>query len=188
MFLLDGSGSITIENWYKVLNFTKTIVNSFPVGPDQFRIGVVSYSNRATVAFHLNTYDNKQDILDAIDVIPYKDQETNTSGALRTMYDIMFTKANGDRSTAQNVGFVVTDGASTRDKHLTIPEAKTAKDQGITIFAVGIGDEISPRELREMATKPSETHVFNATDFDDLLEIHNIVIDATCLSVAGKFH
>ena len=186
MFLLDSSGSIGIDNWYKVLNFTQEIVNSFTIGPDNVQVGVAWYSNRASIAFHLNQYDNERDVLRAIGSIRYKDQETNTSGALRTMYTNMFSNTNGDRPNAQNIGIVVTDGVSNRDEDLTIPEANSARSEGITLFAIGIGDEVDPKELRQIANNPSEQFTFNVTDFDTLRHIQEIVSTAACNAVAGN--
>lgn len=74
VFVLDSSGSIGQDNWLRVLNFTKTVVSGLEVGPFDIRVGCVSYGTRSTVHFYLDTHDNKQDILDAIDMIPWKDQ------------------------------------------------------------------------------------------------------------------
>ena len=81
-----------------MLNFTKGIVNAFNVGPQNVRVGVNWYGNEADVAFHLNTYNTSEQILAAIDEINWKDQETNTSGGIRTMYRDMFTPDKGKAS------------------------------------------------------------------------------------------
>ena len=54
VFALDSSGSIGIENWQKVLNFTKSIAGGFDIGPENVQIGVNYYSNAVSLAFHLN--------------------------------------------------------------------------------------------------------------------------------------
>ena len=184
VLLLDSSGSIGIDNWYKVLNFTQEIVNSFTIGPDNVRVGVIWYGNRASIAFHMNTYDNEAEVLQAIGSIRYKDQNTNTSGALRTMHESMFTEVNGDRVAAQNIGILISDGAANRDEDLTIPEANAARAAGITLFAIGIGDAIDPEELRGIANEPSEQFTFEATGFDTLEHIKDIVYQAACTFAA----
>ena len=95
VFVLDSSGSIGQANWELMLNFTESIVTEFTVGPDNVQIGVSYYGNEARLAFHLNTYDNEQDVLDAISRIPWLDQNTNTSGGIRLMHRDMFVSANG---------------------------------------------------------------------------------------------
>ena len=117
-----------------ILNFTKSLIAPFKIGPSNIQVGVVIFGSRASIAFNLNSYQNLEDINKAIDAIRWKDEETNTSGALRIMHEEMFLTVNGDRKGAPNIGIVLTDGASTRDKHLTIPEARKAKDKGCYII------------------------------------------------------
>ena len=95
IFVLDSSGSIGLDNWVKVLNFTKSIAGGFVIGPDEVQIGVAFYGNRARVAFNLNEYDNIGDVNQAIDNINWLDQNTNTSGGIWLMNEVMFTEENG---------------------------------------------------------------------------------------------
>ena len=41
----------------------------------------------------------------------------------------MFSAVNGDRDDADNVVIIVTDGYSTMDKNLTLPEAEIAREK-----------------------------------------------------------
>ncbi|ELU06074.1 hypothetical protein CAPTEDRAFT_48444, partial [Capitella teleta] len=111
VLVLDSSGSVGLDNWNKVLNFSKTLVQSFPIiGGRGVQIGVLSYGTRAYVQFHMNEFDTKQELFNAIDKIEWKDQETNTSGGIITMRSEMFTEQNGDRKDVPNIGIVLTDG------------------------------------------------------------------------------
>lgn len=130
MFALDSSGSLGVDNWRKVLQFAKTFIGDLYVGEQDMRIGVVSYGSKAKVAFHLNEYYTHNQLYSAIDRIPWLDQETNTSGAIRTMHKEMFTQARGDRPQVANVGIVITDGESNVDKDLTILEANKSRKAG----------------------------------------------------------
>ena len=60
-----------------------------------------------------------------------------------TMHNEMFSAVNGDRTDAPNIGVVITDGASSVDADRTIPEAQAAKEKGVELFAIGVGDEVS---------------------------------------------
>ena len=113
---MDSSGSIGENNWLTVLDFTKDMVLAFPVNPTEVRFGVVTYGNRATVEFYLNTHNDTGSYLAVIDQIGWKDQATNTSGGIHLMHSELFTEANGDRPGIPNIGIVVTDGASNRDE------------------------------------------------------------------------
>lgn len=96
VFSLDSSGSVGEADWLLVLNFTKSVVKGFTVGGKNVQIGVNYYGNNAALAFNLNDYNTTAEVMDAIDRIPWKDQKTNTSGAIRMMYRDMFTPANGE--------------------------------------------------------------------------------------------
>ena len=85
-----------------------------------------------------SSFDNTSSVFDAIDAIPWLDQNTNTSGAIRFMHDTMFTAANGARDGVPWLGIVITDGVSTYDVNLTIPEADVAKNKDIVMFAIGL--------------------------------------------------
>ena len=186
MFVLDSSGSIGIDNWLKVLNFTKSVAGDFQLGADAVQIGVITYGNRARTQFYLNTYSSGQNISNAIDNIRWLDQNTNTSGGIRLMYTDLFNQRNGDRPSAPNIGIVITDGVSTFDANLTIPEADTARSRGIIMFAIGIGEEISQDELNGIGNRPSRQFVFNAENFDALIAIREQVVVAACQAASGK--
>lgn len=186
VFVLDSSGSIGLNNWYKITNFTANVVNAFNIAQENVRVGVLWYGNEADVAFYLNTYTDRRQILDEIRQIPWKDQETNTSGAIRTMRTQMFTPERGDRPDVPNIGVVITDGESNRDADLTIPEANDAKADGIIMFALGIGDKVSMDELIGIANSPKDKYVFKATDFDALKNIEVQVESAACEAAAGR--
>jgi len=60
VFILDASSSITWadpKNWNpRLLGFTKSIVDAFPIGDTDTRVGVVRFSDSASVQIHLDDY------------------------------------------------------------------------------------------------------------------------------------
>ena len=60
VFVLDASSSITwadTKNWNpRLLGFTKSIVNAFPIGSNETRVGVVRFSDSASVQIYLDEY------------------------------------------------------------------------------------------------------------------------------------
>ena len=187
VFVLDSSGSIGIQNWYKITNFTANVINAFNIGRNNVRVGLIWYGNKADVAFYLDTYGNRREVLRKIEEIPWKDQETNTSGAIRLMRTELFTPARGDRPEVPNIGVVITDGESNRDADRTIPEANLAKSDGIVMFSLGIGREISMDELVGIANSPRDKYVFLVEDFESLTNIEVQVSNAACEAAAGKY-
>jgi Mg-chelatase subunit ChlD len=190
--LLDSSGSIGTEKWDLVLNFFREFVKGLDIGYFDTRVGAIVYGNRATPSFYLNTFNDSKSMQNYINRInmPWKDQETNTSGAIWYMQEVMFSQKYGDRSLAPNLGIVITDGASNRDSNKTIPYAKRAKEAGIIMVAIGVGDEVNPKELEGIA---SPGLVFNVSSFDglqfiqDKLEVVACDIPVDCRNHADIF-
>ena len=54
----------------------------------------------------------------------------------------VFQVSAGDRPGIPNVAIIMTDGESTIDRAQTLPEAQKARDAGINIYAIGVGDKV----------------------------------------------
>ena len=69
-FVVDSSGSIKRENWARVKNFMKNVIDDFDVGPYSTQFGAVVYGNdvvKSSPTFQLNDFDNKRELLQAIE-------------------------------------------------------------------------------------------------------------------------
>ena len=186
VFLVDSSGSIYRNNWPTILEFMKNIVRDFSIGPNNVRIGVAIFGNDVQPIFQLNTYSTQNQILSAIDRIPFLDQTTNTPAAIRYMRTVMFTPQNGDRPNAPNSVILITDGVPrvpadvNEARRQTLQEASLAKNQGIKLFTIGIGPELTRDFLVQIANQPSNQYVFQVSQVRELETILNQVASATC--------
>lgn len=179
VIIVDSSTSVGRDNFNKTLKFCKDFLNNADIDSGNVRVGIVTYSTAVKVHFHLNSYSSKADVFTAIDNIPYLYGSTNTAGGLETMRTDMFTARNGDRPGAKNIAMIVTDGVSNINSRRTIPEAIQARDEGIHIYAVGIG-LTDTRELDGMASEPIEKNRFVVADFDELSGLDEQVFAALC--------
>ena len=186
VFLVDSSGSIYEENWPTVREFMKSIVRDYTIGPNNVRIGVAIFADNVQPIFELNTYSTQYEILNAIERIPFLGTSTNTPAAIRYMRNTMFTAQNGDRSFAPNAAIIITDGVPrvpndvNEARRLTLQEADLARRQGINMFTVGIGPELTTEFLAQIADQPTNTHVFQVNQVRELETILNQVSAATC--------
>ncbi|XP_061187015.1 collagen alpha-1(XII) chain-like [Saccostrea echinata] len=141
--------------------------------------GLMSYSTKVTVEFHLNTYNTKAELIDAIDKVPWRYGSTNTADGLKTMHEEMFSKANGDRPGVQNICIIMTDGVSNINYERTIPEAKKARQKGIHIYAIGIAlKDLS--EVNGIASQPACLNAFAVDSFDDLEDLDKKIFKSYC--------
>ena len=95
VFVLDGSGSVGINNWNIMLNYVKRFAASVQYGPNQNRFGVVSFGNGATVNIRLNQYANYADFARSVDGITHMDENTNTAAGIREARTKVFGDTNG---------------------------------------------------------------------------------------------
>ena len=137
---MDASGSVGSSNFQLMKSFVYNITDSFNVGSDSVRVGVMSYASSNSYHFHLNTYSTKSSVLTAINNLPYSRGGTNTAGALDGMRTVGFSTSNGARSISQGVprvGIVITDGRS-NSYSATLAAANNVHNADIIVFAVGI--------------------------------------------------
>lgn len=70
--------------------------------------------------------------------IRYSGGTTNAAAAIRTMRNNLFDVDRGDRRDVTNIGVVILDGRSNNEDE-TWDEAILARDEGITMLAIGVG-------------------------------------------------
>ncbi|XP_041962554.1 collagen alpha-6(VI) chain-like isoform X1 [Alosa sapidissima] len=181
VFLVDGSWSIGSENFQRIREFLHSLVASFDVAPDHVRIGLAQYSNTPRTEFNLNTYQNKQEILEYIDKLPYQGGGTMTGKGLDFILKEHFVQRAGSRAgeNVPQIAVVITDGQSQDNVE---PHAKDLKNQGITIYAIGIKDA-DEEQLKEIATEPHDQHVYSVSDFSALQGISQNIVQVLCTTV-----
>lgn len=184
-FILDSSGSIGASNWRKLLNFVKDVLDELPIGPNGTHVGIISFGNEADLHIDFNAPQYKDWLFGAIDVIPWKDQWTNTSGGIVVARLGLYSSQHGIRYTHPPISVLVTDGKSNVAEYLTIPEANAAKQQGIEMYVIGITDEVDYTELKGIATVPPDNHVFVTRSFDSLNLIKSALLERICV-LAGE--
>ena len=179
VLILDSSTTIGEDNHWKMLRFCKDLLHAANIDSGAVRVGIVSYNSYATVEFHLNQYNTKSDLFNAINYIPWRRGATNTAAGLLTMHSRMFTAANGDRDKVANIAILVTDGVSNINSRDTITEAEYARKKGIHIYAIGIGLK-DKREVNGIASVPADENAFFVQSFDELQLMDEAILAATC--------
>ncbi|NXV22033.1 CO6A6 protein, partial [Cepphus grylle] len=175
MFLLDSSGSIGDENFRKMKNFTRELVNRIDIGADRMQIGVVQFSDKPKEEFKLNTYSTKRDILRAIDGISPLQSTTLTGEALKFMLKY-FQASSGSRHAVKKILILITDGES--QDEVGAP-ARGLRQTGISIYSVGVFNA-NKTQLEEISGK--RERVFYVENFDILSQINSNLIFEMCSS------
>jgi receptor-type tyrosine-protein phosphatase Q len=185
-FLMDESGSVGASNYGLMKQFVNDTVNEFDIGPDDTQVGVISYSSSAVGQFYLNTYHEKSSLLTAINYLPYSGGNTNTAAAIDLLHQSGFTSTNGGRPESQaipRVGVVITDGYSS-SYSATVAAAQSAHDNGITLFAIGIGSNVNSDELDAIASDPSYVSTITGFDSSQFDALQTTITNEACTTSA----
>uniref|UniRef100_A0A8C5H1R4 Collagen, type XIV, alpha 1a n=1 Tax=Gouania willdenowi TaxID=441366 RepID=A0A8C5H1R4_GOUWI len=177
VFLVDGSWSIGDDNFMKITRFLYSTMGSLElIGPDGTQVAIAQFSDDARTEFQLSSHGNKQALLEAIQKIRYKGGNTKTGRAIKHVKETIFTTEAGARRGVPKVLVVLTDGRSQDDVNKV---SKEMQIEGYIIFAIGFADA-DYGELVNIASKPTDRHVFFVDDLDAVKKIEEQLITFVC--------
>ena len=177
VLLLDSSGSVTQTHFEKTLSFVAYLVGLLGLQNDKTRVGLVTFSTKSRIIFHLDSYNNPYSLAKAIMATSYTPGKTNMADALNDMRTKMFQRERGDRPGVPNIGLLIADGYSSLYSPETVTEAQRARARGIQMYTIGIGVEDSD-ELKLIAQ--SKDRMFQTEDFDSLMNLASKMHQAIC--------
>ena len=156
--------------------FVREVISRLMISSDGARIAVVIFSSTAYVKLKLNEEDTVEGILRRIDTLPHLGGSRNMAAGLYAMNNIVFQPKNGDRSDADNIVILMTSGRSTANRD-TLVYAKTAKDNGVKIIAIGI-TTFDTSELFTVVSQPIQQTLFRVIRVTKLVVyIDKIVVE-----------
>ncbi|MEQ2164656.1 hypothetical protein GOODEAATRI_008917 [Goodea atripinnis] len=164
VFLLDGSDG-TRNGFPAMRDFVEKVVEKLNVGENKDRVSVVQFSRDAEVHFYLNTYNTREDIVDAIRGLRHRGgRPLNTGAALQYVRGNVFTNASGSRH-LQGVPqmLILLTGGRSFD-NVDAP-ASALKQQGIIVIGIGTRTSDS-RELQKLSYEPN--YALSVSEFTDL--------------------
>ncbi|BFZ19082.1 hypothetical protein BsWGS_22121 [Bradybaena similaris] len=180
--VLDSSSSIYILDFQKAIKFLQEFLDHFDVGSgaEGVRVSIITYGKGIYPqdGFNLTTYNNKAEVLEAIGNIPHRaGLYTDTGAAIKYMHTVQLAD-NVARPWAAKIGVVITDGNSQLWK-VTQQAAKDARDDGITMFALGVGPTVRDEELLNIAGDKSR--VTRVDSYDKLDAVKETLASKTCI-------
>ncbi|KAL3865980.1 hypothetical protein ACJMK2_043322 [Sinanodonta woodiana] len=180
VFVLDASGSVGHDNFNLVKDFVKTVIRSLNIGtgPNQTRVGLITYSTNVVMQIKIQDNHTLHELEQAVDNIVYSTGgKTETEKALNLLITEGF---QGMRPGTRKTAIVITDGLSTQP-NLTQQTAKAARDSGILIFAIGVGNQVNMDELNGIAKDTKQ--VFLVDDFNALSGMVKQLTQAACEAI-----
>eukprot|EP01068_Selenidium_serpulae_P014699 Selendium_serpulae@DN6129_c1_g1_i3.p1 len=188
IFMLDQSDSITVAGFDSIKAFTSSIVSRFDISKRTTRAGLLKYSDmdRPSFEFFLGTYDNRVELLDAIDTAAFEGgSSAKTHVALKSTRELMYDVAFGGRKNAVQIAILVTDSESA-SRSATRTQADLLKDAypNVNVFSIGITNKVLEREMQAIASEPDDYFFHPVPTFKELSSAAGPVGDKVC-DVAG---
>ncbi|KAK2097938.1 hypothetical protein P7K49_023389 [Saguinus oedipus] len=170
VFLIDGSGSILHNNFATMKSFVRAVMSHFQRPSTQF-------SSKFRTHFTFKEFRDSSNPLSLLASVSQLGGYTHTATAIQKVVSELFLASNGARREATKILIVITDGKKEGDRLDYDDVIPMADKAGIIRYAIGVGSAFQNRnswkELNDIASKPSQEHIFKVEDFDALKDIQN---------------
>lgn len=153
VFLVDGSDYIGSSNFPYVRDFLINVVNQVDVHPERVQFGLMQFADRPKVEFYLNTFDNREGIVNRISQLRLMGGSVlNTASAMQYALQTMFKSSAGSRI-QQRIPqlLVLVTGGPAQDG--IIDMANRLAQAGIVTFTVSSG-QADVATLKTVAFSP----------------------------------
>ncbi|XP_033028202.1 collagen alpha-3(VI) chain isoform X3 [Lacerta agilis] len=152
VFLIDGSDGIR-SIFPEVKSFVQGLVDTLDIGPDKVQVAVAQYSNRVQPEFLLNRYQDKADVIRAVQRLSAMGGPSlYTGAALNYLMSNVFTSQAGSRLSEGVPQLLILLTAEKSSDDVTRP-AVDLKRRGAVPFGIGIRNA-DPAELQTISFVP----------------------------------
>ncbi|XP_013094955.2 uncharacterized protein LOC106078595 isoform X1 [Biomphalaria glabrata] len=178
VFLIDGSYSVSPADWIKGKQFISYLINSIDIGMESVHVGLVVFGTDIGDIVPLSPFKNKAELkASASALVQPPIAKTNTALGIETVNSMLASQGRPD---VPHILIVITDGKSSNPSE-TKRQAHLAKQKGIVIFVVGVGNQVVQEEMLDMAT--SAQSMFDAPDYKYLIGMVKVLRDNICIVI-----
>ncbi|KAL4232050.1 hypothetical protein ACF0H5_009628 [Mactra antiquata] len=182
IFVLDSSASQTVDQFKRQLDFVKTFIDNVNISHTEFQISVITFSWNAHLEINFNQSESRDALKALIDKIPFRPGVTNTHKGLRMAMDVARKSERRKGMVTFSYIIVLTDGMSSKRSETKLA-AKELKSTDLSVIAIGIGNQVSQQELRDISSpgdSKNPSYVFSAGDFNALDTVLKQLVSVTC--------
>lgn len=154
-------------NWMRTMLFISSIVKSLPVGKDQTRVALNMESSRFHLLIPFYKYPRKRILMAITELMSmqkYIPRPKNFGNLAKSLSDTrtLLLKADG-RQAVPKVAIIINEEKSPKSVEM---QARDLRNEGVEVFAVGLGNMFSPRQLEAEASHPISEHML----YNDFLD------------------
>jgi len=159
---LDSSVSVGEVNFAKGVLFMERLIDKLEMPPVQ--VGVLRFNQRCTVVAPLG--HDRDHMKNCVRNMTYEPGETALGPPLMWASNML---AAGVPQTRRQAVIIISDG-DPGDKLETQAASQKLKDAGVIIIVVRVGDISNHAMLQRLASHPSEEHIVNVRNYDELID------------------
>ena len=159
----------------------KSVAKTFDFASGKTRVGLILYSNFATVRAGIGAKTTLNVFENLVDGLPHEKGETRMDRALKLASSLFDPSASGAmRRGVPRILILITSGKQTiaTDSMNLEDAARPLHEADVRILVVGVGQNVDGNELRTVGLK--EEDVFLAPSFEDLVSLSGSVSKTTC--------
>lgn len=161
------------------INLARQIVLGLPIRPGRLSLGVLTFGNGSSVSFYLNTYNSKDDILNALS-FRLATGPNGLQSALQALTTDFFTSNRGSSGSAPKVAVVITSSDTPSDYSGIVQAAAAARSANIEIYAISLGDGPNMAMITSIASNSTANHVFTGSQAGDIGTIAGNLLTILC--------
>lgn len=181
VFVIDGSTSIGEKSFILGKNFIADFISGFNIEPEATRVGVITFGTNVTVNLQLQESGKigLDRTVNKIKAIQLPGGGTKTGQGVKALTTLFQTQGRLKEPEVKSVGFILTDG---RSQEPPGEYARMARDLGIELYAIGIGEEINEEELLSIAG--DKKRVFLVENFEQLFQLKDTIFPTSFIPSA----
>lgn len=166
--IIDGGRSVGNYGFVQTKWFLLQLISRFSVNLRKTHFGVILYNNKPRLICGFTDATSYNPVLLKLKILAmeFPNGDVRTDKALKMAGEELF-KAGKDRQNVPDVLLVIVEGKTEQNSEPYKDVLTPLKDRGVNIIAVGIGDQISVDELKEIALGKSD-NVIHVQTIGDL--------------------
>ncbi|KAM9309426.1 matrilin-2-like [Pholidichthys leucotaenia] len=179
VFVIDSSRSIRPNDYEKVKTFVINLLQFLEIGYDATRVGLLQYGSVVQPEFSLNSYGSRAKVEQAVKSMEHLATGTMTGLAIQYTMETAFTEEQGARPKDMHIpriAMIVTDG---RPQDTVEEIAAQARQAGIQIFAIGVGN-VDMNMLKMIGSEPHSEHVYLVANFSQMETLISVFQSKLC--------
>jgi collagen type VI alpha len=166
----------------QALDLIRDVTSKMTLSPAQVQVGLTPRVCQAGPAIRLRDHDTQETFYAALNR-RLLSSEANTSAHIQYIHNTGMSAAAGGRAGSVKFGLLIVDSAHGSNLARATSEARRAKDAGIRLIVIGVGQGVVTSELNAIAS--SSQDVITVDSYSELTSAGSAILGRLCHGLLG---